>query len=266
MSLPDADSFYLPLQPGHYQPSVHAQGAWSEREQHMAPVSGLIMHEVTRHDPRPEMQVARVSFDILGMIHAVPTHVEVRTVRPGRTIELIEAVLRTADRDTVRARVWRLATHDTSAVAAVEDAPMPGPATAVATDRMARWPGGYIASIEAHDVLDGAAGPPRPGRSRTWLRTDIGLVEGVDSDPVARYLGLVDTANGVGPRQDPREWIYPNVDLSVHFHRVPTGGWVGLDTSVSWGATGLGITSTVLHDETGPVGRAEQVLTIRRNA
>jgi hypothetical protein len=30
------------------------------------------------------------------------------------------------------------------------------------------------------------------------------------------------------------------------------------------GPTGLGLTSTTLHDERGPVGRAEQILTVRR--
>lgn len=235
----------------------------------MGPVSGLIMHEVLAHEPRESMQVGRISYDILGMIHAAPTQVQVRTLRAGRTIELVEAVLRTADRDTVRARVWRLAAQDTGAVSALEDPPMPGPDEAEPTQRMSHWPGGFIASIEARDVTDAnmnGDGAPRPGRARTWLRTDVGLVEGVESAPLARFAGLIDTANGVGPREDPRAWVYPNVDLTAHFHRVPTGRWVGLDTRASWGPTGLGITSAVLHDEQGPVGRAEQVLTIRRMA
>ena len=34
-------------------------------------------------------------------------------------------------------------------------------------------------------------------------------------------------------------------------------------TTVVFGPTGQGLTSSVLHDESGPVGRAEQTLTIR---
>jgi hypothetical protein len=32
---------------------------------------------------------------------------------------------------------------------------------------------------------------------------------------------------------------------------------------VTIGANGVGLTSTTLHDERGPVGRAEQILTVR---
>lgn len=45
----------------------------------------------------------------------------------------------------------------------------------------------------------------------------------------------------------------------------PLGGrWTGLDTTVVHGPTGLGITTTVLHDVHGPVGTANQLLTVRR--
>ena len=42
-----------------------------------------------------------------------------------------------------------------------------------------------------------------------------------------------------------------------------SGGWVGFDTQVAFGPTGLGLTSSVLHDIEGPVGRAQQMLTVR---
>jgi hypothetical protein len=38
---------------------------------------------------------------------------------------------------------------------------------------------------------------------------------------------------------------------------------VGFDTSVSFGATGLGLTSSVIHDQDGPVGTLAQTLTVR---
>ena len=69
----------------------------------------------------------RVNFDILGFIPARPSRVSVRTSRPGRTIELVEATLTVDDRAVVRAQAWRLSTHDSSPVAGVELAPMPGP-------------------------------------------------------------------------------------------------------------------------------------------
>lgn len=75
----------------------------------------------------------------------------------------------------------------------------------------------------------------------------------------------MDTANGIAVRQPPTEWMFPDVDLTVHLHlhRQPRGAWTGLDTTVTFGPSGQGLTSTVLHDVHGPVGRAQQILTVR---
>jgi hypothetical protein len=46
--------------------------------------------------------------------------------------------------------------------------------------------------------------------------------------------------------------------------RQPVGDWLGLDTTVVFGPAGHGVTSSVLHDETGHFGYAQQALTIRQ--
>ena len=251
-------SYYVPHPDGRYAPTVHTQGAWNDHEQHMGPVSGLIAHEIDRHDPRPELALGRITYEILGLIPDDETSVEVATIRPGRTIELVEATLVAGGRPVVRARAWRVARGDTSAVAGGTPEPMPGPDAWPRWEGATVWKGGYIASVEIH--TDPAS---VPGRARVWMRTAIPLVAGIEVGPVAAYLSLVDTANGVAVREDPRAWMFPNLDLSIHLHREPAGQWVGLDTTVVFGAGGLGLTSSVLHDERGPVGRAEQVLTVR---
>lgn len=253
-----AVSYYLPLGDGVFRPTIHAQGAWSEHEQHMAPASGLLAHALEQHDPREEMQLARISFDILGMIRHEDSTIRTRTLRPGRTIELIEATMSSGGRDVVRATAWRLSRQETAEVAALAVDRMPAPDGLEQWDGMHVWPGGYIRSVEIFPI-----GVPEPGRGRMWLRTTQDLVEGEAASDLARFVGLVDTANGIAVRAAPTEWMYPNTDLTIHFHRAPVGRWVGLNTSVSWGATGLGTNATVLHDEHGPVGHALQVITLR---
>ena len=260
MTLPsDTTCYYLPLGDDTFQPTVHAQGAWAPEEQHMAPASGLLARALTLHEPREDLQLARISFDILGMIHAAPSRIRTRTLRPGRTIELIEATMSVGDRDVVRATAWRLSRQDTSAVSVVEDPPLPAPPAWEPSETMHQtWAGGYIASIDVW-----AAPESRSGSARVWLRSEHDLVEGKESSALARFVGLVDTANGIATRQPPGRWMFPNTDLGIHLYRSPRGRWVGMDTTVSWGAEGVGLTSTVLHDEHGPVGRAEQILTVR---
>ncbi|WP_240634145.1 MULTISPECIES: acyl-CoA thioesterase domain-containing protein [Streptomyces] len=94
-------------------------------------------------------------------------------------------------------------------------------------------------------------------------RCPVDLVAGQNSSPLASYVALVDTANGIAVRQPPTAWMFPNVHLTIHLHRQPEGRWTGLDTTVTFGPTGQGVTTTVLHDVTGPTGHAQQILTVR---
>ncbi len=254
-----SSSYYRPLGDGAYEPTSHVEGAWNPGEQHMAPVSGLLAHAIETHEPREEMQLARVTYEILGMIPAERSEVTVRTVRPGRTIELVEASLAAGGRAVVRARAWRLAGHDSAEVAGGGPNPLPHPDSMPVWDGAKNWRGGYIASVEGR-----AATANGPGRGQVWLRTGITLIEGVEVSPTAAFLGLVDTANGIVVRADPRAWMFPNVELSVHLHRRPVTGWVGFDTRVVFGPDGVGLTTSTLHDIRGPVGRSEQLLTVRR--
>jgi hypothetical protein len=56
---------------------------------------------------------------------------------------------------------------------------------------------------------------------------------------------------------------FPNLDLTAHLFEEPHGDWLGFDTSVSFGRNGFGLTSSVIHDEHGPVGTMAQMLTVR---
>ncbi len=237
----------------------HTSGAWSTTEQHVSPLCGLMVH-VLEHDlPRSDLVVARVSIDILGVVPVDEVEVTARVVRAGRTIELAEVEASYAGRAVVRARVWRLAAADTADVAGHDVTPMPSPGQAEPWPMGTVWPGGYIGSIEVRR-LPGAG----LGRARAWVTSPLALVADEVVSDLGAWSALLDTANGVAVRAAPAQWAYPNVDLTVHLHRRPRGRWVGLDTAVTWGAEGVGLTSTVLHDEHGPVGSAAQVLTLRR--
>ncbi|MET8628986.1 thioesterase family protein [Kitasatospora sp. NPDC004669] len=262
MTTPTAapDSYYHRTGEQRYKPTAHAQGAWHPDEQHFSPVGGLIAHAIDRHRadrPADGLALARISYDILGLIALDECEITVETVRPGRTIELVEAVATIGGRAAVRARAWYLAELDTTAVAGTHDERLPAPEEFDPWAMSGRWGGGYIASIDVRRRSTA------PGRAAAWISTPLELVAGEPSSLHASFIALVDTANGIAVRQDPTEWMFPNTDLTIHFHRRPEGRWTGLDTSVTFGPAGHGVTSTVLHDVHGPVGRAEQILTVR---
>ncbi|GGV22715.1 thioesterase [Streptomyces longisporoflavus] len=254
-------SYYEPIDERRYKPTLHAGGAWDTDEMHFSPLGGLIVHAIDRYlADRPDngLVMSRISFDILGRLALDECEIRVETIRPGRTIELVEAVVLMADRPVVRARAWLLTSVDTGPVAG-GGADRLTPPDALAPWHMASvWPGGYIASVDVRPLA-----PPQPGRTTAWVSTSLDLVAGQTASPLASFVALVDTANGIAVRQSPTEWMFPNVDLTVHLHRQPVGRWTGLDTTVTFGPTGQGITSTVLHDVNGPVGHAQQMLTVR---
>ncbi|MGW5318207.1 thioesterase family protein [Nocardia thailandica] len=254
-------SYFLRRGPHRFAPTAAVGGAWADDEQHFSPVAGLAVHEIERHrarEGRPAIPLGRVTFDILGRIMFTEFEIHVETLRPGRTIELVQATVVIGGRPAVTARAWYLAPLDTAAVAGGAADPLPAPGTLPTGTLSERWPGGYIASLDSR-VATGY----RPGRAALWLRAVPALIADEPVTDLVRFTALIDTANGIAVRRDPREWLFPNIDLTVHLHRQPTGPWVGLDTSVVFGETGQGLTSTVLHDLDGPVGRAEQILTVR---
>ena len=253
----DADAYFVRDGEHTYLPTRHTGGAWSATEQHVSPLNGLVVHAVDRFvTERAERTgvtdgraVSRLGVDVLGPVALVPCEVDVRVVRPGRTIELLEATVVAGGRAVLLARAWRLAGADTTAVEGGGPARVPGPDALPSWPMTSVWPGGYIASLDVRRSADSV-----PGRTTAWVSTPLPLVADEPVSPLASYVALVDTANGICVRQSPERWMFPNVDLTVHLHRQPVAGPVGLDTTVVFGPAGHGLTSTVLHDARRPGG------------
>ncbi|HWJ08966.1 MAG TPA: thioesterase family protein [Nocardioides sp.] len=243
-----------------FTPTEHVGGAWDLATQHIAPALGLLAHEAERdHDARRAggLVVSRLSYDILGTVPIAPVDVAVEVLRPGRTIELVQATASYAGRAVVVLRAWLAEPYDTAALAGTDLPSVPPPVEMEPWDMAGLWPGGFIASLEVRRKELG------PGRSMAWIRTPHALVADEPVSRTAAVAGLLDVANGIAVRADPTEVAFPNLDLTAHLLRPPTEGWLGLDTTVSFGPGGLGVTSTTMHDEAGPLGTIAQTLTVR---
>lgn len=251
-------------QTAYYKPTRNTQGAWNDKEQHMGPATGVICAELEQFQPRENMRYGRISLDIFGMIHLEEFKVTTRCIRPGRTIALVESVFEAKGRTCVSARAWRMLTQDTRDIEGLEDEHVPFKKNLQNWEGMSVWPGGYIESIIDHiRVVE-----RREGKGIVWLTNDLDMVDGQTTSSFVKLLGMVDTMNGVVVRQQGKvedlDYIFPNLDLQIHLYRLPEGKWLGLEVQQQYGADGIGLTSAVLHDEMGPFGHAEQILTIRK--
>ena len=243
-----------------FTPTEHVGGAWEPDTQHIATLLGVLAHEVERdRDTRRDdgLQITRVGYDILGTIPLEPVEVEVTVLRAGRTIELVEARACHGGRPVVLLRAWLAAGYPTAELSGTPHVPVPAPAEVPAWDMTTLWGGGFIASVEVRRRDLG------PGRAQTWVRTPHALVADEEVSRLAQVAGLLDIANGVAVRVDPKLVSFPNLDLTAHLFRGPAEGWLGLDTTVSFGPEGAGVTTSVLHDEQGAFGVSTQCLTVR---
>jgi Thioesterase-like superfamily len=253
-------AYFERLDERRFRATEHTGGAWERDTQHIAPALGLMAHVVeTDRDARRDdgLVVARLSYDILGTVPISEVDVDVSVLRGGRTIELVEAVLGHGGRPAVRLRAWLMQSRDTEAVRGTRHDPIPGPDQTEPWDPTTVWTGGFIATAEVRRRQ------VAPGRASVWVRTDVPLLAGEQVSRLSRFAGLLDIANGMAVRAEPEAVLFPNVDLTAHFFTEPRGDWLGLDTTVSFGAHGIGLTTSLIHDERGPVGVSSQALTVR---
>lgn len=255
-------SYFTSLSDGRFMPTEHSGGAWRDDELHLAPVAGLVVHEMERWreaNTDGSLVFSRFSFEVLGQIGREAIELSTELLRSGRTIQLIETTAVIAGRVIIRARGWMLQASDTAEVEGHEFDEMPPLSECDEDAWLLQWPGGFIRTLRAKQDSGG-----RPGRVRVWVTSEMPLIAGVTSSPLANFAKMLDTANGVAVRQSPSEWMFPNVDLTLHLFRQPSGDTMGVDTRANFGAGGIGLTSSTLHDALGPVGTIQQSLTLRR--
>lgn len=252
--------YFERLDEHRFQATNEVTGAWNTQEQHIAPALGLLVHELERDRDRrrdDRLRIGRLSYDLLGTVPVDAVEVGVRVIRPGRTIELVEAALRHGGREIVLLRAWLIQTGDNQHVAGTNIPRMRPPGELPEWDPTTVWPGGFIESAQVRRDQH------EPGRACYWVRSKTVLLEDEPVSDFARFAGLLDIANGMTVRAEPSEVAFPNVDLTAHFFEEPRGEWLGFDTSVSFGTSGLGLTKSLLHDVQGPVGSMSQILTVR---
>jgi hypothetical protein len=269
-----SEAFYLPAGDG-FEPTELTRGPWDPEAQHAGPPAALIGRELERCPspvaPRATWLLGRVTYEILRPVPIAPLSVSARVERPGRSVEMLSAVLSDRDGECVRARGWRIATGSLvlpPGLASEEPSgpgrrgdPPPGPERGSPTPFLASGQAaGYHTAMDARFV----SGSFRElGPATVWMRMRHPLVAGEEPTALQRVLVAADSGNGVSATLDFERYVFVNVDLTVHLHRLPAGEWVCVDALTIPEPTGLGVADSLLRDERGPIGRAVQTLLVR---
>lgn len=252
-------SYFIRESDRAFTPTELVGGAWKEDEQHIAAPIGLLAHLIEQdHAARGgTLTLARLSFDIYGVLPLETVEVDIRVLRPGRTIELVEATLTHRGRAALVVRAWMLQELDTAQIAGTSIEPLPPRDVMQPWDYGRDWAGQFVRSIETFKLEE------EPGRAFGWVRPKYPLLEGEAVSDTARIIGVLDTTNGLTPRADTTKVAFPNLDLTVSMFRTPRGEWAGYDTRATFGERGIGLTHSFVHDEQGPFGVVTQTLTVR---
>ncbi|HYJ71055.1 MAG TPA: thioesterase family protein [Actinomycetota bacterium] len=257
-----SDAFYSVLGPDRFQATELTRGPWDRGLQHAGPPAALLGRAVERHGDRGDLQVARVTFEIMRPLPIAELRVATRLLRGGRSVELLEATLLAGEAEVMRATALRVRTADLDLPAGLVPGPrLPGPG---AGRSMPFFPTGQeVGYHTAMDVRFVAGSFLEPGPATVWMRMRHPLVPGEAPSPLCRVLVAADSGNGVSAALDYRRWRFINPDLTVYLMRLPAGDWVALEAATT-ATAGVGLADTTLHDEQGPVGRAAQALFIDR--
>ncbi len=252
------ESFFEPLGGDRWRATVHTTGPWDARTQHGGPPSALLGRAVERCSPREELQVARITVEILGPITVGELEVTAAVTRPGRSVERVEAVLTANGREVALAAAWRVLRTDAPAVPSRHPDPPALPEQGWAGPPEG-WIDGYLSAIEwrAGRGVFGQSGP-----AALWTRMLHPLVPDEAPSPLQRVLAVADSGNGASSELDLNDWLFINPELTVHLHREPVGEWICLDATTTISPGGVGLATSVLSDLSGPIGVGAQSLLV----
>jgi hypothetical protein len=222
----------------------------------------LLGREIERLDSSDGFQVGRIVFEILRPVPIGPVSIETRVIRPGKKVRLVEASLSNDDGELMRATAWLLRPSELELPddAVVDDAPPPGPDEGWTPEFFPTGQDvGYHTAMEWKAV---AGAFLEAGPATVWMRMRQPLVDGEEPTPLQRALVAADVGNGISAVLDWREYVFINVDLTVHFERMPASEWVCVDAVTRPQPSGIGTAESVLSDQRGRIGRAAQSLLI----
>lgn len=258
---PEADALFLP-DGDRYLPTELTRTGWVADAQHGGPPCGLLAHVIEQTPTDREMQVVRITFDLMRAVPLSPLSVASEVVRAGRRIQAVVASLLSDGTEVARGTALRIRVGDV-------ELPEPPPSSwrppsAPETLPPAEWSewegGGELTRFHRHaiDIRTVDNSFWSPGRGVSWIRLLYPVVAGEEMTPLVRAAALADVANGNSMALDPRKFLFVNPDVTLYLHRELVGEWLGMDSVAYQHDSGIGLTDTLLFDQEGVLGRVNQ--------
>ncbi len=255
-------AFYEPLGDGRYRSTEATVGPWDASTQHGGPPSALLVRAIEAESSTWPATVSRVSVDVLHPVPIEEVTVRSRVLRPGQSVELVEAELDAKDRTVMRAQAWRIRETDlplpTLSPSQKDPTVDPVPQFPV-TESPPRpgWDGGYLRAMEWRYIGDDR---PNAGVATAWDRMRVPLVPDEEPSALQRVMIIADSGNGVSNALPLHDWLFVNTELTVHLAAAPSGEWICLDARTRIDRSGFGLSTSRLFDRDRLVACGAQTL------
>jgi hypothetical protein len=225
-------------------PVAHAP--WGDDMLHGRLLGGLAARAVEHEHGAPGWRAARLTVDLFRPAAMALVEIEVRPVRMGRRLKVVDAWMRCEGHDVGRAtavflaesgeppgRIWR-PHHEPWPDPESIDPPAPA-----SSDDDGWW----------FRTVEGGFGSGE--HTRVWTRETNPLVDDEPLSPFVRSALSGDMACPLANGSD-EGLHYINADYTMLIGREPVGEWIGLEVAQQIDADGISIGSATLVDRTGP--------------
>jgi Thioesterase-like superfamily len=223
---------------------------WNGHSQVGVALAGLAGHVLAQVPTSTPMLTTRISIDILGTVPLEPLVPQVRMLRDGRRMQVVDVEFSAAGRLWLRATAVRARLADTGA-------------QRVPLSRR------YWTEADRHEVQVGwfeerqiDLDRTRPGPGAIWVRFLTDVVAGEPLHPLALAAMLGDFGNGTAPPAPVMVNTLANIDITVCMSRLPQGEWILVDAESETSGQGSGYSRARLGDSEGMFATAMQSIFI----
>lgn len=247
-----------------FAPTPLARGPWDPRALHGGAPSALFAHACEHHDPGPASFIARLTVELLRPVPLAPLDLRVRTIRPGKKVQWLQAGLfDESGREVAHATALRIRVADVDTAGSVHPIVVPPPGPEMHSGHEVFFlQERAVGFWNANDVRLVQGSWTEPGPAIAWFRLRCAVIAGEAVTPFMRVAACADFGSGVGNPVRLTNAAAINPELSIHVHRHPEGEWVALESGAWAERHGVGMAESRLHDERGVLGRAVQSLLV----
>ncbi len=241
-----------------FVPTGPARGPWDPNALHGGAPAALLARAVEQVPTLAPMRATRLTFDLVGAVPMAPLTVHTSVLREGRRLQVVEAELKADGEVMMRARVLRIRTEETGISTDTLPPPGPGPQESIALEREGYREENFATVGMELRFSAGAFGERGP--ASCWFRLRRPVVDDETPSALERVMAAADFGNGISRVLDFETHLFINPDLSVYLSREPRGEWVQLASVSAIEPDGIGLATSTLCDEDGPIGVAAQSL------